>query len=450
MLDLVVRNGLIVRSTEQYRADIGVRDESIVTIGHDLAKGHREIDATGLYVLPGAIDGHVHMRAERDEWAYDDNFEHGSIAGAFGGCTTMIDFAQVEPGLTLWEGLEKRKAEAIGRSVIDYGLHVNPREALPERLQEIPSLIAQGFPSVKLYMNYDTFQVPDDFIFRCMQVIAEHNGLAIIHAENRTIIDELDRQNQRAGMTTRLDNARARPAVMEGEATHRVLAMASVTGARTLIFHMTSLEGVRELRGFRDRGQAVYGEVCPQYLLLDERDVEDPVRGTALDISPPLRTEEHREALWAALADGGVDIVSSDHGPRRMAHHEDGSRYVPKGTSGIETRLALMHEAGVNSGRLTLGQWVAACSTRPAAVFGLAGKGDILPGYDADLVLFDPHAEVELSPDTLHSNIDHATYDGMSVRGYPVVTVSRGAVIVEDGKFVGEVGRGRLLARSYG
>lgn len=449
MFDLVIRNGLVARASEQYIADVGVKDGRIAALGRDLPSGTREIDATGLYVLPGAIDGHVHMRTDREEWVYDDDFEHGTIAAAFGGCTTMVDFAQVEPGLTLWEGLEKRKAEALGKAVIDYGLHINPREALRERLEEIPSLIAAGFPSFKLYMNYDTYQVPDDFIFRCMQIIAEHGGMAVIHAENRTIIDELVRQNAEMGRLTRLDSVRARPAVMEGEATHRALAMATVAGARTLIFHMTSIDGVRELAAFRGRGQTVYGEVCPQYLLLDELDVEDPVKGTALDISPPLRTQEHRDALWAALANGTVDVVSSDHGPRCMAHHEDGNHYVPKGTSGIETRLALIHEAGVNSGRLTLGQWVAACATRPAEVFGLAEKGDILPGYDADLVLFDPNEQVELSPRTLHSKIDHSTYDGLTVHGFPIVTISHGEIIVEDGNFVGEVGRGRLLRRSY-
>jgi dihydropyrimidinase len=446
--DLVIRGGRVVTAHEDYRADVGVTDGVIAAIGADL-RGRREIDATDKLVLPGAIDGHVHMRTERPRDIYDDDWDTGTIAAAFGGVTTIVDQAQVEPGLTLTEGVDRRLAEAAGRSLVDYSVHVNLREPNRERVTELAALAARGLPSIKLYMTYETYQVPDDVIFVAMQEVARLGGLVIVHAENDTLIRELLRQNAEAGRSGLRANASARPPEMEGEAIHRTLAMARLAGARTLIYHVTASDGVREIAHAKARGQLVFGEACLAYLMLNADAMDDPVRGTAFDISPPLREEEHRLALWDGLASGALDIVSTDHGPRRLIRNADGSVTTPAGTSGVEVRLPLVYSEGVRTGRISLQRWVDACCTRPAELFGLARKGRILPGYDADLVVFDPERRVTLSASTLHSNVDHATYEGVEVQGYPIATVSRGEVLVEGGELLAAPGRGRLVERTY-
>jgi dihydropyrimidinase len=445
--DLVIRGGTIVTTYDSYVADVGVSGERIAAIGNRLS-GAQEIDAHGLYVLPGAIDGHVHMRTDRAVDVYDDTFETGTIAAAFGGVTTMIDQAQVEAGTSLSDGVDRRLEEATA-SLIDYSIHVNLREASYDRVAEIPAIAARGFPSFKFFMNYETYALPDAIILAAMQQVAALNGLAIVHAEHRQIIEELERQNRAAGRIGHEWHLSARPAEFEGEATHRALALAKVAGARALIFHMTASDALRELRAARSRGQEVYGEVCPQYVLLGDEAIADPLSGTALRFSPPLRTAEHRDALWSALDDGTIDVISTDHGPRRRARDSDGTLFTPPGTSGIEVRLSLFHTFGVLGGRMSLNRWVDACCSRPAVVFGLPTKGRIQVGYDADLVLFDPERELKLSHDVLHSDIDYSTYDGMTVRGLPVTTISRGDVLIEDRTLVAEPGRGKLAPRGY-
>jgi dihydropyrimidinase len=282
-----------------------------------------------------------------------------------------------------------------------------------------------------------------------MQEIARLGGLAIVHAENDAMIAEFTRQNQAAGRTGARANAAARPPEFEGEAVHRTLAMARVAGARTLIFHVTAADAVRELAAARDRGQVAFGEAVLHYLMLTIDATDQPVSGTALDVGPPLREESHRRCLWEALARGTLDIISTDHGPRRRVRGDDGTVTTPPGTSGVEVRLPLAYTHGVRAGRLSQQRWVDVCCTRPAHIFGLARKGRILPGFDADLVVFDPERRVTLSHTNLHSNIDHSTYEGAEVVGYPVVTIARGEVLVEDGELQVEPGRGRFVERRY-
>ncbi len=446
--DLVVRGGRIVTAHEDHMADVGVTDGTIAAIGSGL-HGSREIDASGKLVIPGAIDGHVHMRTERPYSVYDDDWDTGTIAAAFGGVTAIVDQAQVEPGSTLADGVERRLAEAEGRAVVDYGLHVNLREPNLARLSEFAGLVSRGMPSFKFYMTYETYKLPDDVLFAGMQEVARLGGLAIVHAENDAMIAELTRQNAAAGRTGARANAAARPPEFEGEAVHRTLAMAKVAGARTLIFHVTAADAVRELAAARDRGQVVFGEAVLHYLMLTIDATDEPVSGTALDVGPPLREESHRRALWDALGRGTLDIISTDHGPRRRVRGDDGTVTTPPGTSGVEVRLPLAYTFGVRAGHLSPQRWVEACCTRPAEIFGLTRKGRILPGYDADLVVFDPERRVTLSHTNLHSNVDHSTYEGVEVVGYPVVTIGRGEVLVENGELQVAPGRGRFVSRRY-
>jgi len=444
--DLVLKNGQLITEHESFVADVGVNGERIAAVGQALA-GAREIDARGLYVLPGAIDGHVHLTDPTYAPLYvptADSFATASVAGAFGGVTTVVDFAQPAAGVSLVEALERRHEDADGQTVIDYALHMTLRDPDPARLQEFPAVFARGITSFKFFMAYEGYQLDDVTLFRAMEAVAAHDGLAVVHAENYEIIKELRRRFQAEGKTGPRWHAAACPSTTESEAVHRAIALAQLAGARLLLYHQSCAEGVREIRLAKARGQPVFGEACAQYLVLTEEEIlkRDALSAQALCVSPPIRDAAHQAALWEGLADGALDVVSTDHNPR----HPQGSQH-PAGTSSIETRLALVHHLGVRTGRLSLNRWVEVCCTRPAEIFGLSRKGRLAPGYDADIVLFDPTKEITFSPHTLHSPIDFCTYDGLTLTGFPVMTISRGEVIVENGQFVGQPGRGRFIER---
>ena len=298
-----------------------------------------------------------------------------------------------------------------------------------------------------MFMAYDDFRLPDHLILAAMGELARCGGTAIVHAENQELIDERERQLAAEGQRDRRSQARAHDAAFEGEAVHRALAMAHVAGAPVLIYHLSAADAVRELEAARARGQEAYGEACLPYLLLDEAAYDIPVTGAALPVGPPLRDAGHRTVLWDALRRGAIDIVSTDHGPRRSLRSAEGEVVIPPGTSGLEVRLALVHTWGVGTGRLSLQRFVGACCTRPAEIFGLTRKGRLEAGYDADIVLFDPERSVTLTAGDLHSAIDHSTYEGWEVTGVPVTTIVRGEVVVADGRLQVEPGRGRFVAR---
>ena len=447
--DLVIRGGRVIGADGERAADVAVDGELIAAVAPGL-RGRREIDADGLYVIPGAVDGHVHMRTDRPLHVYDDTFETGGTAAAFGGVTTIIDQAQVEPGTPLMEGFRKRRAEADGHCPIDYGLHLNLREPSLARVDEIPAVMAEGVPTVKMFMTYETYQLPDDIIFRAMQRVAAGAGMAVVHAENGAIVAELSRELEQLGRTDPRWYPSISPPVMEGEAAHRALALAQLAGCRLLLFHLTTTDSLAELRRARDAGQPGFGEALLHHLLLGDELYLDPELAPQFMGTPPLRPREHRDALWRALAEGTLDIVSTDHGPRRRVADESGKLRHRSGTSGVEVRLALMHDRGVLDGRIDLQRWVEVCCTAPARLHGLPQKGRLEPERDADIVVFDPAANRRLSAGILHSDIDHSTYDGHHVRGWPVVTISRGQVIVDRGQWLGEPGRGRFLRRSIG
>jgi dihydropyrimidinase len=302
---------------------------------------------------------------------------------------------------------------------------------------------------VKLFMSYDTYRLPDEILLRAMQQVAGQGGMAVVHAENGAIVVELTRELEQSGRMSAATFPGISPPVMEGEAAHRALAIARLAGCPLLIFHLTTADSLAELRRARAAGQPAFGEALLHHLLLGDELYSDPDLAPQFMGTPPLRPREHREALWAALADRTIDVVSTDHGPRKRLPDEHGVLRHRPGTSGVEVRLTLMHSEGVLAGRIDLARWVELCCTAPARLHGLARKGRLAPGYDADVVLFDPAAEWMLSADVLHSNIDHATYEGMRVRGRPVTTIARGEVVVADGELRAEPGRGRFVPREH-
>jgi dihydropyrimidinase len=445
--DLVVKNGLVVTAEQASIADVAVAGERIAAVGRGLG-GTVELDATGCYVIPGAVDGHVHF----DDPTFPpyalptaDSFATGTRAAAFGGTTTVVDFAQPAVGQSLLGGVEQRLADADGEAVIDYGLHVNVRDPDPARLDEVPDLFRRGVPSLKLYMAYDGYRIPDAAIFRAMTAFGAEGGLAILHAENDDVIRELGARLAAEGKTGPEWLVSACPPEAEAEAVHRAIVLAGIAGARLLVFHLSCAQAADEVRRAKQRGSDVAGEVTSHGLVLEQSALRSgDLHAQSLAVRPPLRDAAQRDALWDALAAGTIDIVSSDHCPRVP---RDG--FNPAGASGVETRLSLVHELGVRTGRIDLSRWVSACCTRPAEIFGLERKGRLRAGCDADIVVFDPSREKTLSVDALHSALPFSTYEGIAVRGFPVTTISRGEVIVADGGFRGEAGRGRFVERGY-
>ena len=445
--DLVVKNGLVITAEQAAIADVAVAGERIAAVGRGL-RGVVELDAADCYVIPGAIDGHVHF----DDPTFPpyapptaDSFGTGTRAAAFGGTTTVVDFAQPAVGRSLVDGLEQRLADADGEPVIDYGLHLNIRDPDPARLAEVPELFGRGVPSFKLYMAYDGYRIPDAAIFRAMTAVGAEGGLAILHAENDDVIRELGGHLAAEGKSGPEWLVSACPPEAEAEAVHRAIVLAGLAGARLLVFHLSCGEAANEVGTAKQRGAEVMGEVTSHGLVLEHSALRSgDLHAQSLAVRPPLRDAAQRDALWRALVAETIDIVSSDHCPRVPRDNVH-----PAGVSGVETRLSLVHEFGVRTGRIDLCRWVAACCTRPAEIFGLERKGRLRAGCDADIVVFDPSRDVPLSVAALHSPLPFSSYEGTTVHGFPVTTISRGEVIVADGEFRGRPGWGRFVERGY-
>jgi dihydropyrimidinase len=337
--------------------------------------------------------------------------------------------------------------------VIDYGLHMTLLDPDPLILAQVPEAYAQGCATFKLYTAYPHFYLPDDELFRALTAVAEAGGLAVVHAENYPVITEVWKRLLAEGKVEAKWHPHSRPAVTEAEAVNRVLSIAHLAGAPTLIFHLSCGEAARQVAYAKERGWAAFGETCPQYLVLPDDIYErQDMPGTWFICQPPIRGSAQAAALWQSLVSGTIDIISTDHCPfsaeaKRLG--EQNFTLTPGGVPSLETRLALTHTFGVLTGYLTLNRWVEACCTLPADLHGLTRKGHLIPGYDADIVLFDPFKELTYSAETLHSNISYTPYAGITVKGAPVTTISRGEVIVENGQFIGVRGRGRFLKRKY-
>ncbi len=450
IFDLVIQNGTVVTSAATFQADVGVRDGKIAAFGQRL-EGERVIDATDMLVTPGAVDIHVHMQMSLGDGVVSaDTFLTGTRAAAFGGTTAIVDFVEVEPQQSMIEALHARQAEADPQVVIDYALHMTLGPDEISKLDQLPAVAAAGITSYKLYMAYG-FRLTDDQLYRALRAVRDVGGMPVIHAENWDIINALVADNLAAGRTSSHWHPRSRPALFEGEAAGRAIDIAAYVGTPLHIFHVSCREVVAKIAAARRQGLPITGETCPQYLNLTWEAYDAPGgRGAYAVCSPPIRDRSQQQALWQALARGELQVVTTDHCPfsaEDKARGRDDYSQIPGGVPSIEMRFASMYSGGVVTGRLTPNQWVDLCCTTPAKIANLAGKGDLIVGYDADIVIFDPGQKRILSPETLHENVSWTPYNGLEIQGWPKVTISRGEVIVHDGRFFGKPGRGQFIFR---
>ena len=465
--DTVIRGGTLVTSSGPVIADLGIAGGRIAAIGPGLEAGE-VIDAAGMLVLPGAIDPHVHLQMPAGAVTSSDDWRTGTIAAACGGTTTVIDFVEPEApdirrGATspLTIALAARRTEAEGNAVIDFGLHMTLLDASPATLADIPAVIEAGCTSFKTYLTYAGFKLEDDAFIAALEAVGRAGGIALVHAENDAGIRFLQRKFLSDGRVEPRYHPLSRPAGLEAEAVERALALAEVAGCPLYVVHVSTQRGAEAVGRARARGQTARGETCPQYLLLTDAEYARPgFEGAKFVCSPPLRSPEDNAALWAHLAADDLSTVGTDHCPFFYLGQKDLGRrgdatstlptfaQIPGGMPGAESRLALLYTFGVSQGRLPLERWVEVCCTAPARIFGLyPEKGALIPGADADVVIFDPGCEVTLSRALLHENCDYTPYEGFRLRGYPVLTMLRGRVIARDGEFVGGSGGGQFLAR---
>lgn len=458
-MSIAITGGTVVTASGAFAADVVVDGETIAAVttpGRAPAAAgpvDRTIDATGKYVIPGGIDGHTHMEMPFGGTFSSDTFETGTTAAAWGGTTTIVDFAVQAKGTTLTSTLDNWHGKADGNCAIDYGFHMIVSDVNETTLKEMSSCIDAGVNSFKMFMAYPgVFYATDGEILLAMQQAAESGGLVMMHAENGIAIDQLAAQALAAGHTEPVQHGLTRPPELEGEATGRAITLAGVTHCPLYIVHLSCEPALRAVAGARDTGQNVFAETCPQYLHLSIEDLARPgFDGAKYVASPPLREKSHQSTLWQGLRTNDLSVVSTDHCPFCFREQKELGRddftKIPNGIPGVEHRMDLLHQ-GVVAGELSLARWVETCATTPARMFGLyPRKGVIQPGSDADIVIYDPSAQQTLSAATHHMNVDYSAYEGMTVTGKVDTVLSRGTVIVDGDGFHGHAGHGRFLER---
>jgi len=454
--DTVIRHGMVVTATDTFASDVGILNGQITALGKDLPTDNagKLIDARGLLVMPGGIDVHTHLDMPFGGTTSADDFESGTIAAAFGGTTTLIDFAIQYKGQTLHHAFDTWMKKADGKAAIDYAFHCIITDLADAQLGEMKMLVGEGVPTFKLFMAYPgVFMLDDASIFRAMRQAADSGGMICMHAENGGAIDVIVQRALAEGKRAPKYHALTRPTTAEAEATSRSIALAEMAGAPVYIVHLSCNDALEKVREARDRGLRAYAETCPQYLYLSLENMDAPgFEGAKYVFTPPLREKWHQEKLWQGLAKDDLQVVSTDHCPfcfkEQKELGKDDFTKIPNGGPGIEHRLSLVYTGGVHGGRFSANRFVQLVSTAPAKLFGLyPRKGTIAVGSDADLVVFDPNDEQVISVKTHHMRVDYSMFEGIRVKGIPKIVLSRGRTVIENGRFTGKPGAGQFLKR---
>ncbi len=460
-MKMLIEKGTLVTAEGTRPGDLLIEAGRIAAVGthgafEDLCRETdcERIDAGGCYVMAGGVDVHTHMEMPFGATNSSDTFETGTRAAAYGGTTTIVDFAMQRRGQTLQEGFDAWRARAEGHCSVDYGFHLIISEVTDGVLKEMESLVAQGVTSFKLFMAYPgMFYLNDGEIFSVMQRAAEIGALVMLHAENGLVIDVLAAQAMAGGNTAPRFHGTTRPPELEAEATHRSIALAALAQSPLYFVHLSAAGALQEVTAAKDRGAQVFAETCPHYLFLDATDMDrEGFEGAKFVCSPPLREPGNEEDLWEGLARGDLSVVATDHCPFCMAGQKelgsDDFRAIPNGVPGIEHRMDLLYQ-GVRAGRLSLARWSEIASTAPAKLFGLyPEKGSLSPGSDADIVIYDPAERHVLSAASHHMAVDYSIYEGSEIVGAVRDVILGGKVIVYRGDYKGAPGDGRFKARA--
>jgi dihydropyrimidinase len=450
----LIKNGTIVTATDMYKADLLVKNGIVSEIGREISKIASEIiDAADKWVLPGAVDAHTHMDALCDGMTTVDDFETGTAAAAAGGTTTVIDYAEQAPGATLGQTLEDWKAKAGSRAIVDYGFHMALCEVNESVLNEIPRIVESGVSSFHVRLDgCGERHINDSELLEFLQRTSSAGGLACIHAENGEIIDLFLRRLVAEGKTSTKFITSGRPPEVEAQATARVLSIAEMAKAPVYLSSLSSAHAIEKVKAARDRGLIVYAETCPHYLTLSGDRYEES-EGIKYYCTPPLRPCWHKDILWKAVASGDIHTVGSDHQAFNYAGQKDLGKdnftQAPRGFPGIQERISVLHSAGVHAGKISPNRFVALACTTPAKLFGLfPRKGTLAVGSDADMIIFDPKAEITLSKSISLSRSDYTPYEGMKVRGATWLVLQRGKIIARESKVMGRPGSGEFLPRA--
>jgi dihydropyrimidinase len=455
--DTIITNGRVVTATDTYTSDVAITNGKIDAVGQNLPRENagKILDAAGKYVFPGGIDVHTHLDMPFGGTKSADDFETGTRAAAFGGTTTLIDFAIQYRGQSLRTAFDTWMQKASGKAVCDYAFHCIVTDLPDAQLEEMNALVREGVTSFKMFMAYPgIFMLDDGSIFKALRKTASNGALVCMHAENGSAIDVIVQQALAEGKTAPKYHALTRPTTAEAEATSRAIALAEMAGAPIYIVHLSCNDALEKVREARDRGLPVYAETCPQYLYLSLENMDAPgFEGAKYVFTPPLREKWHQEKLWNGLKRDHLQVVSTDHCPFCFKEQKElgigDFTKIPNGGPGIEHRMSLIFSGGVAQGRFNVNRFVELVSTTPAKLFGLyPRKGTIAVGSDADLVIFDPERKHTISVKTHHMRVDYSMFEGIQVTGMPDVVLSRGSVVVENDKFVGHAGAGEFLRRA--
>ena len=451
-MDLIIRNGNVVSSKNILKADVCIKDGKIHSISQNAPKAEKEIDASGLLVMPGGVDVHTHLDMPFMGTFSTDDFKTGTIAAAFGGNTSIIDYIIPQKNQSLINALNIWHKKAQDKAVLDYGFHMVIVPPIENIISEFPKLIEQGITSIKCFLAYkNSLMLDDGSLFKLMQAVKESGLLLCVHAENGEIIDILTSQLLSKGNIEPIFHAHSRPAILEGESAGKVLKFAKLLDMPVYFVHLSTQDALEEIKIARKSGQIVYAETCPQYLLLNQDNYAEPdFNGAKYVMSPPLREKHHTKFLLEAI-ENDINTIATDHCPFNFSKEKQAGRHdfskIPNGIPSIETRLPIMFNEMVNKKNLPLTKFVDLNCTQPAKIFGIKNKGDIKEGYDADISIWNPNTEWTITASNLHHNVDYTPFEGYKAKGKPEIILLRGKIIIENNQLQVISGFGKFIKR---